>query len=111
LCSTPQATGSVCGIPGISDDILLAASALAAKAGCPLVLFGSRQTGISEKDGRPFREESDVDLGVLNPENLMNEFLVETLNVNRFHPKFEHGIAGLFSPQEVMERGYLIVFP
>lgn len=97
--------------PGISEDILVAAQRLVDEIECPIILYGSRQTGISEKTGQTFRPDSDVDLGVLTSEDFLRGNLVDPAFVNSFHPLFQHGPAAVMSANEALTRGYIIVSP
>lgn len=95
--------------PGITPEMLSAARDFVADRGESLVIFGSRQTGISEKSGRPFRPDSDLDLAAVDADGLMELTAIY----------FEDGIpipeasapAGIFSVPEALERGYLAILP
>lgn len=51
--------------PGVTPAHLEAAKALAVRAGRPVVIYGSRQTGFSHHTGLPFSASSDLNLGVI----------------------------------------------
>ncbi|MCX7806045.1 MAG: hypothetical protein N3A38_12765, partial [Planctomycetota bacterium] len=51
--------------PGITAEHLIGAQRLAKEIGRPVVIYGSRQTGISFHTKQPFRLTSDLDLGVI----------------------------------------------
>lgn len=98
--------------PGIPEDLLVGAQQLANGLGRPYVIFGSRQTGISEKSGKPFRPDSDADIGAFTPEDLMETQITDEAYVRQFHPLFHHGAAALFeSVDAAVGKGYLVIFP
>lgn len=51
--------------PGVTPAHIEAAKALAVRAGKPVVVHGSRQTGFSYHTGLPFSASSDLNLGVI----------------------------------------------
>ncbi len=101
--------------PGITDEMVAAAEKLARETGGTIVIFGSRQTGKSEVTGKPFRPDSDIDLGVVGG--------VAEFNVVLDHPvwkNFKKGdLAGvdhfpmrLFDTvPEALGQNYLVVRP
>lgn len=61
------APASVVGMPGpgVSEAHVAAVQRLADSTGVTWLIHGSRQTGVSAHDGKPFRPDSDLDLGVV----------------------------------------------
>jgi len=89
---------------------LEAAQRVAAETGVPIVIFGSRQTGIRHSTGGPFRPTSDLDIGIVGPP----ESLVRVMHqgVEARIPNVEHGPMGRFeSIEEALRRGYVVVSP
>ncbi|WP_415842925.1 hypothetical protein, partial [Nocardia ninae] len=94
--------------PGVTPEMLDAARRSVAETGEPLVIFGSRQTGISEKSGAPFHADSDLDVAATTPEGLMK--LVDVHEGQSPIPKVKD-VAGIFSEQQAREKGYLVIKP
>ncbi len=96
--------------PGVGMHHLEAAQRVATETGVPIVIFGSRQTGIRHSTGGPFRPTSDLDIGIVGPP----ESLVRVMHqgVEARIPNVEHGPMGRFeSIEEALRRGYVVVSP
>jgi hypothetical protein len=95
--------------PGIASDHLVAAQALANETGVPIVIHGSRQSGVSHHTGLGFRVTSDLDLGIVGSGD-------DLMNVVGGHydwiPDVAHPPMKIFiRPSEAFDAGHLIVFP
>ncbi|MFE5462453.1 hypothetical protein ACFQ9K_35020, partial [Nocardia sp. NPDC056564] len=94
--------------PGVTPEMLDAARKSVAETGEPLVIFGSRQTGISERSGAPFHADSDLDIAATTPEGLMK--LADVHEGSSPIPKVKD-VAGIFTEQEARDKGYLVIKP
>ncbi len=107
-------TGIALGIPGPGVTVrhIAGVRRIAGRLGFPIVIFGSRQTGFSAHTGLPYREESDIDLGIVGgPGELMR--LVDYLSeAGKYPPGVEHlPMAIINSVEEAVARGYFVVLP
>lgn len=97
--------------PGISREMIKSGKELSAETGEPIIFFGSRQTGISEKtagEGSPrfFTRKSDLDLAVTSKDMLFNNDVAW-----KRIPKVKHQPMGLFSIEQALSMGYLVIRP
>lgn len=53
--------------PGVTPAHIEAVKVMAAQVGSPILIHGSRQTGVSHRTGLPFKHDADLDLGVVGP--------------------------------------------
>ncbi len=96
--------------PGLTKAHLEAIQRLADQTGERIVVFGSRQTGVSAHTGQPFTETSDIDIGVIGgPKNLSN--------VLRANPEevigWKTDLAGLWptAPEAMQKVGGIVISP
>jgi len=102
--------------PGVTEEMVDRLRSLVDQTGAPIVVFGSRQTGWSPENRRPFMPDSDYDIGVIGTENF-DKFMT--------HPAFKNGsyrsndIPGLHHPpvrifdteHQALSDGFLIIRP
>jgi hypothetical protein len=107
--------GIACGMPGpgVTARHIAGVRRLASRVGFPIVIFGSRQSGFSCHTGLPFREDSDIDLGVVGgPAELLRLVDYLTSVGNKMPPGVEHSPMWIYtSVEEAVGRGHLVVLP
>lgn len=101
--------------PGILLRHIARVRRLASRIGIPLVIFGSRQSGVSCHTGKPFRAESDVDLGFVGSAGAVTNALMRLGDVGEVEdwnvPNVEHYPMAIFrTPEEAVAKGYVVVF-
>ena len=96
--------------PGIGPSHIRAARQVANETGVPIVLLGSRQTGIREATGRPWGVTSDLDIGVIGPPEALATVLRH--GVEGRIPNVIHAPIGRWdSIYDALSRGFLVVSP
>ena len=103
--------GTVVGTPGpgVTPAHLEGMQRLADELGEPVVIFGSRQTGVSQHTGKPFQPDTDLDCGVIGgAETVSRAVKLEDLAIAI--PDVEHGMMlRLDSEADALARGHLVV--
>ena len=96
--------------PGVTPAHIEALKAVAEALGHPLIIHGSRQTGVSHHTGLTFRHDTDLDTGVIGtPESIL---AVDRDLWDGKVPHMSHGpMLALPSIEEAVGMGHLVVAP
>lgn len=96
--------------PGVTPAHIEAIKLVAAELNRPVVIHGSRQTGVRYRDKSPFRHDTDLDTGLIGPPETI-------LSVDRDIwdgkvPHMNHGpMISVPSVEEAVGMGHLVVMP
>ncbi len=109
---TPLASSRVLGVPGpgVTPAHIEAIKLVAEAADRPIIIHGSRQTGVKYRDKSPFRHDTDLDTGVVGaPQSIFS------VDDNMWDGKVPHMIHGPMmtvpSVEEAVGMGHLVVMP
>ncbi len=96
--------------PGVTPAHIEAVKAFAERIGTPVVIHGSRQTGVSHHTGLPYASNTDLDLGLVGaPEKILD---VERDMWDGRIPNAVHGpMLSVPTIEDAVGRGHLVVAP
>lgn len=96
--------------PGIAREHLEQAQRLANQSGVPIVLLGSRQTGVA-KTGVPFDPVSDLDIGIIGGVDEYRRVMAFEDELMRI-PHVDHGPMAFYNTiEDAVRRGFIVVSP
>lgn len=104
--------GAVLGTPGpgVTPAHLEAVKALAEKLGQPVIIHGSRQTGVSHHTGLPFAPDTDLDTGLVGaPASVLS--VEQDMWDGRVPHMIHTPMLTVPTVEEAVGRGHLVVVP
>lgn len=110
--AAPAVEMRVLGIPGpgVMPEHIAAVKVMAAALGQPVLIHGSRQTGVSHRTGLPFAKDTDLDLGIIGPPEDILKVERDMWDGKVPHARHEP-MFSVPTVEDAVGRGHLVIAP